>query len=409
MRDFKEIYSEDGKSVVLTLGIDGQSGKLVVRAPVPDDRGRTMMLNLFTVDTAAMKVEAGVREVGRLFDFDLESIQIDTSKALIRAGGGGGRGEGQLEVMNKVGSPAIRADGSNATLTVGTRKGQGTLELRNKDDEVTVVIAGAHGNMTLGGAEQDGDLTLRSHDGGDAIRLNGSDGSYTGGGNGVHGRLRLQDAGGTQTVDLIGEHGNLVLGGPGADGDVTLKSEANESIIRMDAQNGNLIVGGVGVHGSIKVRDSSDVDRIRITGSDGDIRFLGADLAEEFPVSAGCELEPGTVVVLDEEGAVMPCADASDRRVAGVIAGAGCYRPAMILDQQGGPGRQPVAMVGKVFTKVTTVEGAIAPGDLLCTSDVTGHAQRVENPRDAIGSVIGKALAPLRSGSDLIPVLVNLQ
>ena len=59
----------------------------------------------------------------------------------------------------------------------------------------------------------------------------------------------------------------------------------------------------------------------------GDIRFTNGDCAEEFFVSDGDSVEPGTVMVLCEEGAVRPSSRAYDKRVAGVISGAGEYAP----------------------------------------------------------------------------------
>jgi hypothetical protein len=58
---------------------------------------------------------------------------------------------------------------------------------------------------------------------------------------------------------------------------------------------------------------------------------------------------------------------------------------------------------------VDAESGAIAVGDLLTTSDTPGHAMKAQDPERAFGAVIGKALAPLRDGRDLIPILVALQ
>ena len=54
--------------------------------------------------------------------------------------------------------------------------------------------------------------------------------------------------------------------------------------------------------------------------------------AEDFDVAEASE--PGTVMVLGEEGALAQCRSAYDKRVAGVISGAGEYRPGITLDQQ---------------------------------------------------------------------------
>jgi hypothetical protein len=66
-------------------------------------------------------------------------------------------------------------------------------------------------------------------------------------------------------------------------------------------------------------------------------------------------------------------------------------------------------MVGIVPCKVSAENGSIQRGDLLTTSDTPGHAMKVTDRSGAIGAILGKALAPLESGTGIIPVLVMLQ
>jgi hypothetical protein len=142
----------------------------------------------------------------------------------------------------------------------------------------------------------------------------------------------------------------------------------------------------------------------------GDIRLANADCAEDFDVSGVDKVEPGTVMVLGNEGALSESQCAYDKRVAGVISGAGDYKPGIVLDTEHSSGnRQPVALMGKVFCKVDAQFGAIAVGDLLTTSTTPGHAMKTSDPFKAFGTVIGKALRPLPSGQGLIPILIALQ
>ncbi|HEX6798055.1 MAG TPA: hypothetical protein VF116_10125 [Ktedonobacterales bacterium] len=142
----------------------------------------------------------------------------------------------------------------------------------------------------------------------------------------------------------------------------------------------------------------------------GDVKFVNGDCAEEFDVQDGAEIDPGTVVVIDEMGCLTPSAQPYDRRVAGIVSGAGEYRPAIILDRQTGDGRrQPVALVGKVYCKVNAEYAPIAIGDMLTTSPTPGHAMKAGDPTQAFGAVIGKALRALPEGRGMIPVLVALQ
>ena len=115
-------------------------------------------------------------------------------------------------------------------------------------------------------------------------------------------------------------------------------------------------------------------------------------------------------MVIDDAGTLIPSYQEYDRRVAGVVSGAGDLRPGLVLGHQAAaPGRLPVALIGKVFCKVDAGVAPIEIGDLLTTSSRTGHAMKASDAVKAFGSVIGKALRPLHAGQSLIPVLIALQ
>ena len=121
-------------------------------------------------------------------------------------------------------------------------------------------------------------------------------------------------------------------------------------------------------------------------------------------------LEPGDVMVIGDDGRLLLSSSAYDRRVAGIISGAGDLRPGIVLDQRATDRlRQPVALVGKVYCKVDTTNGPIRVGDLLTSSNTPGHAMRADDPMRAFGAVIGKALGNLETGQGMVPVLVSLQ
>jgi hypothetical protein len=176
-------------------------------------------------------------------------------------------------------------------------------------------------------------------------------------------------------------------------------------------------VGAVGVYGSNPggfagyfEGDVTVTGNIDITGPNSDIRLTNGDCAEDFDVCGKTKVEPGSVMVLSDEGELSVCHQGYDKRVAGVISGAGDYKPAIVLDSRKTSGnRQPIALLGKVFCKVDAQFGAIGVGDLLTTSPTPGHAMAVSEPSRAVGAIIGKALRPLSSGEGLIPILVGLQ
>ncbi len=163
---------------------------------------------------------------------------------------------------------------------------------------------------------------------------------------------------------------------------------------------------GVGVLGRGKVAGRFEGD-VEVTG---DIRLVNADCAEDFDITAAEKVEPGTVMIIDDHGALHPSRQEYDKKVAGVISGAGNYKPGIVLDRQQSQGtRVPVALLGKVYCKVDAQYSPVEVGDLLTTSATPGYAMKATDPLKAFGSVIGKALRPLAEGRDVIPILVALQ
>jgi hypothetical protein len=158
------------------------------------------------------------------------------------------------------------------------------------------------------------------------------------------------------------------------------------------------------------IQDNGNVEMTGSLNVNGDITMPASDFAEDFQVAASDAVEPGMVMVLDENGALRPSNNSYDRKVAGVISGAGDYRPGLILDRQSpSEGRLPLALVGKVYCKVDAAYGPIEVGDLLTTSPTPGHAMKASDPARSFGAVIGKALRSLSSGQSMIPILVALQ
>src|SRR5262249_55713580 len=134
-----------------------------------------------------------------------------------------------------------------------------------------------------------------------------------------------------------------------------------------------------------------------------------ADCAEDFELSDN-SADPRTIVVIDDGGMLKPSTEAYDKRVAGVISGAGGYKPGIVLDrQEPSTTPRPVALMGKVYCKADAQYGSIDVGDLLTTSPTAGHAMEASDPGRAFGAVIGKALQPLPTGAGLVPILVTLQ
>jgi len=142
--------------------------------------------------------------------------------------------------------------------------------------------------------------------------------------------------------------------------------------------------------------------------SGGDI--ILSDCAEYFDVSGADPIHPGTVVAIDKEGALQASRHRYDKRVAGVVSGAGDYQSAIVLGKHRSEiDAVSVALIGKAYCKVDAGYAPVEVGDLLTTSDTPGHAMKATDPARAFGAVLGKALRPLSAGTGLIPILIALQ
>jgi hypothetical protein len=204
--------------------------------------------------------------------------------------------------------------------------------------------------------------------------------------------LTLNDsAGGYRMARIQTVNGDINLAPQNANGAVVIKSDS----------------GFVGVGTSSPSAKLEVVGDIKVSG---DILLPGADCAEHFDLTEGEECEPGTVMVIDDSGALSRCDRAYDRRAAGVVSGAGNHKPGIILDTRDlKRNGLPIALMGKVFCKVDADFWPIEMGDMLTTSATVGHAMKAVDGAKSFGAVIGKALGRLARGKGLLPILISLQ
>lgn len=206
----------------------------------------------------------------------------------------------------------------------------------------------------------------------------------------------------TQHVDRAGVVGSSAGGGVGVRG----QCQGDGAGLHGTSTNG---IGVVASGGNLAGLFDGSVEITKVLRVKMDIELTGGDIAEQFTVTGDVDVEPGCVVVLAGDDRVRVSDQPYDRRVAGVVSGAGSYRPGIVLDRQGRADRCPLALTGKVWCKVDADGAPVELGDLLTTSATPGHAMRATDPARAFGAVIGKALGSLRSGQAMVPVLVALQ
>jgi hypothetical protein len=207
-----------------------------------------------------------------------------------------------------------------------------------------------------------------------------------------------------------GVHGRTDGPGRGVWGENTANGDGVSGVSRLGTGVSGVSTSGTGVFGRSSTGPAGHFQgHVEVTG---EIRLIGADCAEQFSTPRG--VAAGTVMVIDDTGDLAVSRQAYDKRVAGVIAGAGSHQPGLVLDSEGeftqGLTRRAISLIGKTYCQVDTTGHAISVGDLLTTADVPGCAMRATDRDRAFGAVIGKALAPLAAGRrGLIPILVALQ
>jgi hypothetical protein len=264
--------------------------------------------------------------------------------------------------------------------------------------------SGVFGEHTTGGYGVRGTTTSATTAG--VFGVNGGTGAGVKGqsleGTGVFGTSGFKDMAGLK-AGVIGENtggGNGVVGRAGTGMGVWAIS-GTTTLAALSATNyssGDVIDGW---HGS-----GDRVFRVTNNGevyADGTFHSSGADFAEMLPGSG--ELEPGDVLAIAPDGTLTRTSEAFQASVAGVYSTRPGYLGGSTDDLA--CDRVPLAVVGIVPVKVSVENGAILPGDLLVASSTPGRAMRA-GVQPPVGTVIGKALDSVASGTAVISALVFL-
>lgn len=424
----------NGQDASITMGNNGTNGDIFLKSTNGKNRVRLLGSggNLWLGGNGQDGDIVLFRSTGDNETLDKATIHLNGGGGDLAMGGNGVNGDITLKKSDNKNTVRLKGD---ANFWLGGNGVDGDIVLfRTTGDnktlsKATVHIDGQSGDMILGGNEVNGDITLKSDKKKDRVRLLGSQGNLWLGGNGADGDLVMFRANGDNktlskaTVHIDGEIGDLSLGSNGVNGDIKLKSKTNKDRIRLLGSEGNLWLGGNGADGDIVLFKSNGDNKtladgtIHLNGESGNIRcndviIPGADFAEDFDIESKTAetLEPGTVMVLGKDGKLHESNQAFDRKVVGVVSGAGKYNVGITLDRQlNSENRKPIALSGKVMCKIDANYGSIEVGDLITTSPRKGYAMKAEDPFKAFGAVIGKALADFPTGDGMLPILVALQ
>jgi len=349
----------DGDKAGISAGGNRKNGDLVLY----DIGGNERMI--IGVDKTISALDASGKTVFAVFDKTIAGVLVGTDKEE------GGKKAGRIVLRDKVGNASIDLDGGLALMTFRDEDGDDSIKLDGSDGSISVevdgygrlafnphALKGSVAGLFLGGAITPGYISIRGNRGReDSIRING-----------LGPNIILQDNVGKDSLKLDGEARKVIM------------------------------------------QDISGKNSIILDGRTGDIMLKNADCAEDFDIVELAEAEPGNVMVISEDGKLQRSNKAYDTRVAGVISGAGDYKPGLVLDKkQSDESRRSISLIGKVYCKVDADSLPVEVGDMLTTSFVPGHAMKASDPVKAFGAVIGKALRPLRKGKALIPILIALQ
>jgi len=167
------------------------------------------------------------------------------------------------------------------------------------------------------------------------------------------------------------------------------------------------IAGDVEIDGSLYFGSNATAQSAAYSGN------CGADYAESVGVSGDrTKYAPGDILVIDPDapGSFLK----SNQPYSTMVAGVYSTQPGFVgrkhpAGDAASANEVPMAMVGRVPTKVSAENGPIKVGDLLVASSTMGYAMKGTDRSKMLGAVVGKALGNLDSGTGVIEVLVTLQ
>jgi hypothetical protein len=381
--------------------------------------GRVAPIPTAALDSDAHWLEVGVRGPGEAgFTLLLPRQLLSTAAAGITAGAACPHdhvGEewtaniawssGAFKIYNYGSGPSIWGwNGGNGNGLRGYATGTG-LGVYGESQESAGVVGRSTDGRGVEGYSINGYGILANSTNSDSIRVEGA------GGNGVY-------------VGSSGDHGVYVASagwsgvsvGSAAVAGMWVASAGQDGVLVSTAGwDGVHVVGPVGgtYYGSGK-RGDEDFAVLNTGEVRSKVGFAAPanDFAITMPLAGDTAgYEPGDVLVVSAlgGGAAERSAAAYSPAVVGVYSAAPAFVGGRTVTGDAQAGGVPVAILGAVPCKVSAENGPIHPGDLLVTSATPGHAMRADRASALPGTILGKALEALDSGTGVILVLVTLQ
>lgn len=323
------------------------------------------------------------------------------------------------EVFSRVGTGTPVSNGMNAI---------GDVLISDDIEVLSSIIASGNILMRSNAAEGDANIYFREDgsDTGEVIRWdNSTDKFFLSDAVEIAGNLTLSDPDGVSDIQSTGG--------------VTIRIDSDNNEGGASAGTFSVVANAADVFGTPLLRiQSTDEANLEL---DNGVVTDAFDFAEAFRAAPGHEgLEPGDVVALSTgEGQTEHC-EKSDESGEKVLLGVVSTNPAFTagmsfeaieqadpaLTQQRNAARQrgdeaeaarieklmeakmreiwkPIAMVGRVPTKVDASFGAIKKGDYLTSSPTPGHAMKMTTP----GMALGVALEDFDAGTGVISTFVR--
>jgi hypothetical protein len=310
-----------------------------------------------------------------------------------------------FKVYNYGNGPSIWGwNGGNGNALRGYATGTG-LGVYGESQDSTGVVGRSTNGRGVEGYSTNGPGVYANSTNGDSIRVDGA------GGNGVY-------------VGSSGDHG-VYVASAGWSGVSVWSAAVAGMWVASAGQDGILVntAGWDGVHvvgpvGGVYYGSGKRGDEDFAVLNTGEVRSkVGfAAPANDFAVTMAVEgdkagYEAGDVLAVSASGsgAAERTSTAYSSAVVGVYSAVPAFVGGRSVTGDDLAAGVPVAILGVVACKVSAENGPIRPGDLLVTSATPGHAMRAERERALPGTILGKALEPLDSGTGLIQVLVTLQ